>query len=226
VHRLSLVSVNVGTPRYLGQFRGQPVQSAIAKSPVAEAVVHVDRVNLEGDGQADLTVHGGAEMAVYAYPARHLPTWSQEFGRTLGPAAFGENLTVADVDEDTVRIGDRWRWGEAVLEVCQPRWPCFKLAMHTGVGDIVRRMRTNGRTGWYLRVVGVGAAPTAGPIEVVPDPEGITVRDAHIAASPSHSAPAELARAAVVARHPALADGWREQIHHRLSARGAGLPEA
>jgi MOSC domain-containing protein YiiM len=221
VSRLALVSVNVGRPAYLGHFRGQPVVSGIAKEPVATRSLGLDRLNLEGDGQADLLVHGGVDKAVYAYPAVHLPRWSAEVGRDLDrPAAFGENLTIAAVDENDVRIGDRWRWGDAVLEVCQPRSPCFKLVMHTGVGDIQRRMRANGRCGWYLRVLVPGTVPVDGSIDVEPDPEGITVRDAHVAGSPSHDTPEDLEQVAAVAAHPALAAEWRDHLERRLARHG------
>jgi len=165
----------VGKPELLGLHRGQRITSGIAKRPVTAEFLWLDRLNLEGDAQADLEVHGGPDKAVYAYPSEHLPAWSAELGQDLGPAAFGENLSTAGGTEDDVCIGDRWHWGDAVLEVCQPRTPCFKLAMHRGRGDIGRLLRTSGRTGWYLRVLQLGRVPVAGPVTVEPHPVGATV---------------------------------------------------
>ncbi|HWI03453.1 MAG TPA: MOSC domain-containing protein, partial [Acidimicrobiales bacterium] len=132
-------------PEYLGHFRGQPITSGIAKRPVTAEYLWLDRLNLEGDAQADLEVHGGPDKAVYAYPSEHLPAWSAELEQELGPAPFGENLSTAGATEDDVCIGDRWYWGDAVLEVCQPRYPCFKLSMHRGRGDIGRLLRQTGQ---------------------------------------------------------------------------------
>ncbi len=148
---VGLASVNVGTPTVLAEGDGTTVWSGIRKAPLAPGTtVWLSTVNLAGDGQADLSVHGGPDKAVYAYPSEHLTPWSAELETSLGPAAFGENLTTIGVTEADVCIGDLWSWGEATLEVCQPRWPCFKLALHRGRSDIQARMRRSGRTGWYL----------------------------------------------------------------------------
>ena len=207
---VDLVSVNVARPSLLGWQRGRPVRSGIAKRPVTQARLRLGRLNLEGDGQADLRVHGGPDKAVYAYPSEHLGPWSEELGQQLGPAAFGENLTTAGWLEDDVRIGDRWVWGEAELEVCQPRWPCFKLAMFRHQGDIGARMRRLGRTGWYLRVLRPGQVPVAGPIEVAfRHPAGLTVADAHWARLQGGEQLDGL-----VALAP-LADNWRSELERR-----------
>ncbi|MBA2625175.1 MAG: MOSC domain-containing protein, partial [Acidimicrobiia bacterium] len=181
--RLDLLSVNVGTPAVLHVWRGEDVVSAIAKRPVAGDEILVTAAGLEGDGQADTRaapggqVHGGRDKAVYAYPSEHLMWWEPVLAEdrglagehALGPAAFGENLTTAGTDEGEACIGDTWRWGEAVLQVTQPRAPCYKLNLHRGFvgrdGTTVR-MNDSGRTGWYLRVLEQGRAPVAGPIEV------------------------------------------------------------
>ena len=107
--------------------------------------------NLAGDAQADLLVHGGSDKALYTYPSEHLAAWSSELGDALGPAPFGENLSTSGVLEADVRVGDVWRWNDAVMQICQPRWPCFKLALHRQRADIQKLMRGNGRTGWYHR---------------------------------------------------------------------------
>ncbi|MGZ4800961.1 MAG: MOSC domain-containing protein, partial [Acidimicrobiia bacterium] len=172
-------------------------------------------INLEGDDQADRTVHGGPDKAVYAYSADHFERWSSELGIDVGPGTFGENVTVVGVTEADVCIGDRWAWGDATLEVCQPRWPCFKLALHRGRSDIQGRMRSTGRTGWYLRVLEPGEVPAAGPIRLTTeDPAGVTVEDAHLAMSDRHLVEPDLVRA--VATHPALAEQWREPLRDRI----------
>ncbi len=213
--RVGLVSVNVSLPKYLGDHRGKPVTSGISKVPVLAAEIGLDRVNLEGDGQADREVHGGLDKAVYAYPSEHLEPWSAELGQQLGPTSFGENVTTAGWTEDDVRIGDRWEWGDAVLEVCQPRWPCYKLAMYRGRGDIGRRMHANGRTGWYLRVLEPGRVPVAGPVRVVErHPALASVRLAHDAASPNSGVPHEVIEALLAL--PALSDEWKMALVPRL----------
>ena len=177
---LELVSVNVGEPAFLAMHRGHPVTSGIVKRPVEAETVWLDRINLEGDGQADREVHGGEDKAVYAYPSEHIAAWSEELGEPLGPAAFGENLTTAGWVESDVCIGDLWGWGDAVLEVCQPRWPCYKLGILRGSQAFVPKFRASGRTGWYLRVLEPGRVPVAGPIVVAErHAAGVTVLDVH-----------------------------------------------
>jgi len=204
--------VNVGLPALLGLHRGRPVRSGIAKRPVTTAAVAVGDINLAGDGQADREVHGGADKAVYAYPSEHIAAWAAERGEDLGPAAFGENLTVAGWLESDVSIGDRWAWGDALLEVCQPRWPCYKLGLYRGDQRILARLRDTARTGWYLRVLETGTAPAAGPITVAfRHPAGITVRDVHDARL--HGV-GDDRRAEMIDLEP-LAEEWRWSLRNR-----------
>lgn len=207
-----LVSVNVALPSVLAHTRdGEPILSAIAKRPVDDTSLRLTTTNLDGDHQADLTVHGGPDKAVYAYSADHFAAWASELDRPVGVATFGENLTVEGVTEDDVMIGDRWAWGDAELEVVQPRWPCSKLTLHTQVRDIGARMRASGRTGWYLRVITPGTVPTAGPITVAHrDPAMVTVTDAHLAALDRHHDRQDLIDRVLAV--PALAAEWRGQL--------------
>lgn len=202
-----LVSVNVARPRVIGTRRaGEAVVSGIGKQPVAVDTLRLDTLNLEGDGQADLVNHGGPEKAVYAYPSEHLPRWNAELGTVFGAGTFGENLSTAGLTEEEARIGDVWAWGEARLQICQPRSPCYKLAMVTGRPDLPKRLTVNGRTGWYLRVLEPGRVPVAGPIRVVArDPAGVSVLRAHLANLPGASRAERLAVAGV----EALAESWR-----------------
>ena len=213
---IELRAVNVSTPTVLATGGANRVWSAIAKRPVDPGdTLWLSLLNVSGDGQADLTVHGGPDKAVYAYPSEHLAAWSAEFDDEFGPAPFGENLSTAGASESDVRLGDLWSWGDAVLEVCQPRWPCFKLALHRRRRDVQARMRQTGRTGWYLRVREPGEVPAAGPIEVIrQDPVGITVTSAHLAMGDVHLEDRELVE--TVAAHPALAEQWREPLLDRL----------
>ncbi len=212
---IRLVAVNVAKPKHLAEHRGQTVVSGIAKLPVTADHLWLDLLNLEGDGQADLTAHGGPDKAVYAYPSEHLPSWTAELGQEeLGPAPFGENLTTAGATEDRVCIGDRWYWGDAVLEVTQPRAPCFKLAIHRNRGDSGRLLRQSGRCGWYLRVLEPGQVPVAGPVLVVPHAMAATVTAAHRALWSRETAVEALE--ALLAVEP-LALEWKMALASRLS---------
>ncbi len=214
---IGIRAVNVGTPRPLARAGDDLVWSAIAKTPVEiGSMLWLSLVNLAGDGQADLTVHGGVDKAVYAYPSEHLDQWSVELEATLGDAPFGENLSTVGVTEADACIGDVWSWGEATLEVCQPRSPCFKLALHRSRPDIQQRMRRSGRTGWYLRVLEPGPVVVGGEIAIVTrDPAALSVADAHAAMSDRHLERPDLIRA--LAAHGRLADEWREPLRQRLS---------
>ena len=217
---IGLAAVNVGTPRVLADAGGERVWSGIAKQPVAAgSTLYLSLVNLAGDGQADLTVHGGLDKAVYAYPSEHLAGWATELGvDDLGPAPFGENLSTVGVTEADVAIGDRWAWGDAILEVCQPRSPCFKLALHRRQADIQQRFRRSGRTGWYLRVLQPGAVTTDADIEVAyRDPAGLSVADAHAAMADRHLDDRALVER--LAQHDRLADEWRLPLAERLARR-------
>src|SRR5919112_3067033 len=143
-----VASVNVGRPRQLSVRRGRPLMSAIGKAPV-DGRVRVAGVNVAGDDQADRRVHGGPDKVVYAYASEDTAWWEAELGRELGPGAFGENLTVAGVDVSGAVIGERWRIGTVELEVCQPRFPCFKLGIRFEDATMVRRFAQAERPGAY-----------------------------------------------------------------------------
>lgn len=167
---MRVLSVNVGTPREVAR-HGRRVWTAIFKAPVAGRVA-VRRLNLEGDAQADLTVHGGAAKAVYAYPGEHYPLWREELGRPdLSWGAFGENLTLEGLVEADVAIGDRLRIGTAELIVTQPRLPCFKLALRFERRDIGKLFMASGRSGFYLAVAREGELAAGDPVEHLPAAE-------------------------------------------------------
>jgi MOSC domain-containing protein YiiM len=172
-----VVSVNVGSPR-LVQTSGAAVLTSIFKSPV-EGRVGIRGHNLEGDRQSDLTVHGGPYKAVYAYASEHYDYWLEQLpGIELTPGMFGENLTTAGLDESMVKIGDCYRIGTAVLQVTQPRMPCFKLALRFGLADMVKRFWQSGRSGIYFSVVEEGDIAARDRIDKTADgPEELTVAD-------------------------------------------------
>ena len=211
---MRIVSVNTGLPADLATPDGV-VRSGIVKRPVSGRV-RVGRTNLEGDGQADLGVHGGPDKAVYAYPGEHYAAWVHDLCRDdLEPGRFGENLTVEGLPEDAVRIGDRLRAGTALLEVSQPRVPCFKLAARMGDPAFARPFLKSGRTGYYLRVVEEGEVATGDAVERAGRAaDSMTVREV-AALLGSGASPEDLDRGAALS---ALPLGWREGFAQRAVA--------
>lgn len=173
----SLLSVNVGRPRVVETGRRRAA-TAIWKTPVAGRVA-VRGVNLDGDEQADRSVHGGPDKAVYAYAIEEIRTWESELGRDLGPGAFGENLTTEGVEVSGALVGERWRIGTTLLEVVQPRLPCFKLGLRMGDPSFVKRFGQASRPGAYLRIIEEGELGIGDAVEVdvgaLPG-HGVTVR--------------------------------------------------
>src|SRR5229473_1003729 len=149
---MKVVSVNVGFPREV-PWKGQTVTTGIFKEPV-EGRVMLRTLNLEGDRQADLSVHGGRSKAVYAYPAEHYRYWSRELPELPLPwGMFGENLTTEGLQEEELNIGDRLRIGAAEVMVTEPRMPCYKLGIRFGRSDILRRFLDSGKSGFYFSVL-------------------------------------------------------------------------
>ncbi len=160
-----LISINVGLPREV-EWDGKTIRTSIWKSPVA-GTIRVRTLNLEGDAQSDLSVHGGPNKAVYAYPSEHYAHWLDEFpDMELVWGAFGENLTIAGLLEAEVQIGDRLHIGTAAFRVTQPRLPCFKLGIRFRRADMVKRFLHSGRTGWYLAVEREGEITAGDAIEI------------------------------------------------------------
>ncbi|PYU28927.1 MAG: MOSC domain-containing protein [Acidobacteria bacterium] len=174
---MKLTSVNVGFPREV-TWDGGRVATGIFKRPVS-GPVRVQRLNLVGDKQADLSVHGGPDKAVYAYPAEHYAYWGRELEDDELPwGMFGENLTTEGLDEGAVRIGDRLRVGTAELSVTQPRVPCYKLGIRFGRPEMVKRFLNSRRTGFYLAVAQEGEIDSGDRIELVArDANSLTVAD-------------------------------------------------
>lgn len=174
---MKVISVNVGFPREV-IWNGRRVTTGIFKDPI-EGHVMVRKLNLDGDRQADLSVHGGVDKAVYAYPAEHYDYWRHELpGMKLPWGMFGENLTTVGLLEEAVNIGDRFRIGSSVLMVTQPRMPCYKLAVKFERDDIVKRFLRSGRPGLYFSVQEEGEVSSGDEIEFISrDENNVTISD-------------------------------------------------
>ena len=210
---MNLISINIGLPREITH-GGQTVTSGIFKEPVA-GPVRLGRLNLEGDGQADRRVHGGADKAVYVYPFEHYAFWAGELGRDdFSHGQFGENFTTRGLLEDGVCIGDVFEIEETRVQVTQPRTPCFKLGIRMAEENFPERFTSANRTGFYLRVLEEGMIAAGDAIEWVERAAGsMSVREAfrlrHVGGPR-----AEYERAA---RLPGLASSWRAAFEKRLA---------
>jgi MOSC domain-containing protein YiiM len=163
---MKIVSVNVGLPREVN-WQGKVVTTGIFKEPVSGPVM-MRTLNLDGDGQADLTVHGGASKAVYAYPFEHYGYWRTELpGVDLPWGMFGENFTTEGLLEETVYIGDKFRIGETEVMVTEPRMPCYKLGIKFDRTDIIKRFLASRRTGFYFAVAREGMVSAGNPVELI-----------------------------------------------------------
>ncbi len=203
-----LASVNVGAVRTI-EWLGREVTTAIWKDPV-EGPVAITGVNLAGDDQADRRVHGGAEKAVYAYAAEDYAWWAEHEGGRFAPGTFGENLTTEGLDVTASSIGDRWAVGTAVLEVCQPREPCFKLGIRMADGGFPDRFEAARRPGAYLRIVTEGAVSTGDAIVVRPT-LGPVVTLGQLVGPGLERSVLEL-----IADDPRIAEGWRRRAARLL----------
>jgi MOSC domain-containing protein YiiM len=214
---MEVVSVNVGLPREV-LWKRQRVSTAIFKSPV-DGSIALRKLNLDGDRQADLAVHGGPSKAVYAYPLEHYDYWHTrvpETPETLG--AFGENLTTRDVLEADLNIGDRLRVGTALLQVAQPRMPCYKLQLRFDRDDMTKLFVLSGRSGFYFSVIEEGEVKAGDSIEFVEHlKHGVSVAEVYGLYFDRTIDP-ELLRRAL--QTPALTDESRSMLLRRL----AGFP--
>jgi MOSC domain-containing protein YiiM len=210
---VKVVSINVGRPREVVA-EGRIVRTSIFKDPVS-GPVRVSQLNLEGDAQSDLSVHGGLDKAVYAYPSEHYAYWRGELPDAELPwGAFGENLTTEGLSEESVQIGDRLKIGSAAFVVRQPRLPCFKLGIRFGRPDMIKRFLKSGRTGFYLAVVEEGEITAGDAIEWLPTKkQSISVSDVARLYTDESPEPKLLRRASELA---ALSKGWREHFRSRL----------
>jgi MOSC domain-containing protein YiiM len=208
-----LISLNVGRPR-LVSWQGRTVSTGIFKEPV-EGPVTLRTLNLDGDRQADLTVHGGKTKAVYAYPFEHYDFWKSELpGMALPCGMFGENFTTSGLLEETVHIGDRFRIGTAEVMATEPRMPCYKLGLKFGRTDIIKRFLQSRRTGFYFAVLREGEVQTGDSIERLSEnQQHVTIADITRLYT-FDKGNLELLKRAVEAE--ALPQSWREYFQKQI----------
>jgi len=211
---VKLISVNVGLPREIN-VSGKTVRTSIWKYPV-QGRVHVSTLNLDGDQQSDLTVHGGRDKAVYLYPTEHYSYWAAELPEVELPfGAFGENFSTEGILEDQIRVGDRLRIGSAEFMVTQPRLPCYKLGIRFDRRDMVKRLLQSKRTGFYLAVLREGEVEEGDEIEWMEKQEsGVTITEIVNLYSTDSQNQELLRRASEVM---ALPQSWRDYFRKRLS---------
>ena len=208
-----IISINVGLPRIV-MSDGNPVSTGIFKDPVAGRVM-LRTLNLDGDRQADLSVHGGPTKAVYAYPCEHYEYWKREFPEMKLPwGVFGENFTTAGLFESELNIGDKFQVGSAIVMVTEPRLPCYKLGIKFGRTDIVKRFLASERTGFYFAVLREGDVGAADRIELIERTQGGVNINQIVQLYTRENHNTELLRRAI-ATEP-LPEGWKIYFQHRL----------
>jgi MOSC domain-containing protein YiiM len=213
----TVLSVNVAEPREI-EWLGRRATTSIWKEPVAGRV-RVAELNIEGDRQADLRFHGGADKAVYAYAREDYDWWEGELGHALTDGTFGENLTLAGLDLKSAHVGERWTVGSAVLEVSGPRTPCWKLGARMDSAEFPVYFAAAGRPGAYLRVIAPGQLAAGDRVEVVQRPEhNLTVGDV---AEIYHG---DRARCEELLRAPEIGEEWRSWVRERLAGGHPVLP--
>jgi MOSC domain-containing protein YiiM len=211
---LRVISVNVGLPREV-VWKGKTVLTGIFKEPVAGRIP-ARRLDLDGDRQADLSVHGGPAKAIYVYPAEHYSYWRAQFPTMDLPwGMFGENLTVEGLDEKTVHIGDQLRIGTARVVVTQPRFPCYKLGIKFQRDDMLKRFLQSGLSGFYLAVLAEGEIAAGDPITLLErDENAVSIADfLDLYIHDKKNLPL-LQRAVAV---KALPESWREHFSEQIA---------
>jgi len=213
---MKIISLNVGMPREV-LWHGRSVTTGIFKEPVAGRVA-LRKLNLDGDRQADLTVHGGEYKAVYCYPVEHYSYWKKELpGRELPMGMFGENFTVHGLLEEEVHPGDRYSLGSAEVVVTQPRLPCYKLGVRFGCDDMVKRFLTSGRSGFYLAVTREGEVGVGDAITVISrDANAVPVSEITRLYVLKRWGTEELAFLGRALQIAALPEDWKEYFRERM----------
>jgi MOSC domain-containing protein YiiM len=217
-NKMKLISLNVARPQLM-VYKGTTISTGIFKKPVSGTVT-LRTLNLDGDRQADLSVHGGVYKAVYGYPAEHYEYWRHELpGEKLPPGAFGENFTTEGLSEDDLHIGDRFQVGSSTLMVRQPRMPCYKLAAKFQRNDMIESFLHSRRSGFYFSVEQEGEVEMGNPIELISrNCDGITIAELnHLIAYDKYNS--ELLQKAIATSE--LPESWREYFLPRLNGPSA-----
>jgi MOSC domain-containing protein YiiM len=212
---MKVLSVNIGLPRKV-LFNGQTITTAIFKDPV-KGPIYLREINLDGDKQADLTVHGGVDKAVYSYPTEHYDYWRKQFPNVdLMMGMFGENFSTEGSMEDIVNIGDKFQIGSAKIMATQPRMPCYKLGIRFGHMEILRIFLASGRPGIYFRVLKEGEVNTGDKIYLISrDKNNVTVKDiVRLYISRGHADSIETMRRAI--KISALPEGWKNEFQQNI----------
>lgn len=209
---IEIVSINIGKPITV-QDKGKELKTGIFKFQV-NSPIFLGKLNFDGDGQADLIHHGGEEKAVCVYPYEHYPHWEKDLDRELTFGAFGENLTTKGILESDACIGDIFKLGEAVVQISQPRQPCFKLAKRYNVADLPIRFQNTGYTGFYFRVLKEGWVETHSTIDIIQrHPRKITVEFAN---HTMHQDKKNFEAIEEILEIDALSSNWRKTLAKRL----------
>src|SRR5919199_1031427 len=212
---MKVLSLNVGLPRKV-LFNGQTVTTGIFKDPVKGPIM-LRKLNLDGDRQADLTVHGGVDKAVYSYPAEHYDYWRKQFPNLdIKWGMFGENFTTEGLMEDTVNVGDQFQIGSAKLVATQPRMPCYKLGIRFGRMDVIRMFLASRRPGIYFKVLREGQIQIGDNIKIIKkDKNNVSVKDiVHLYVTRDRADNIETMRRAI--KIMALPDGWKNEFQKIL----------
>lgn len=219
---LVIIGLQTGLPRTMGTPGAEEVMDREWTSGIFKETVvgerKVTHLGIEGDGQADLINHGGVDKAINVYPHEHYAGWENELSLTLNPGAFGENFTTTGLDEGNVCVGDVFQCGDLILQVSQPRQPCWKLARRWRIPDLALRVERTGRTGWYFRVLTAGTIRAGALLALTerPAPQWTITRANEVMHHRKDDVDAALALAAC----PGLSVSWQRS----LTLRAQGLP--
>ncbi|WP_256241137.1 MOSC domain-containing protein [Bacillus sp. V3B] len=208
---MEIVSINIGKPKTIKD-QGKELQSGIYKTQTNEPIF-LGKLNFDGDGQADLVHHGGEDKAVCVYPYEHYPHWEKDMNRELVFGAFGENLTLKGMLESDVHVGDIYRLGAAMVQISQPRQPCFKLAKRYDISDLPLRFQNTGYTGFYFRVLKEGWVQPDSRVEIIEKhPKQISIQWANHIMHHNRKNMEEIKKILAV---DALSDSWRKTFTQR-----------